>query len=286
MDEITNHSTLNYKELPGDNALDKFQLYMQKNNSIDDLIAFLQMLDDRYAGMLNRVNNDPSQLTEDERRDIINFAEFFVEEYDEVTLEARYLMWGDADTLTLRLATALYDIEIQQAFDELYEELTDNQKHELDTLADMLLAIRNDRIITFDWEEERERIELPAYVPREDFEYTKQMMRQYALYVILNEGTVIVREYADVTHTTGSIYGFKINPFCVWEPIEAYNLRKMLLTTPSGKVLQPKHGVTYVSKPRTVPKPVIKEEDQNIHDNEFNEDKYEEDEEDFSDGEM
>ena len=232
-------------ELKGNTITEQFQYWLGEHKKVSQIITFLSI---QNAKILAMSKGDIHNLSDEMKMQIIEFAQWFDEDFDEITWEARMYEWGEDDALILRVADMILEEQFINTVDETLKSLTDSQRKEVETLTEALYKIRKDRILTFSFSDmSANQIQIPKTVPKNELKLMKYEIMDSVIKMIVAGGQVIVREiHADKIY----IYSYQTNPIGMWVPIEAEQLKEAYLVTPSGIELEPEDDVEYICRPR------------------------------------
>ena len=233
--------------------LEKFKEHMKEAKSISDIIGILSVLNAEYISKCS-FYDDIEDMPDDFKNEIIEFASYFHEKFGESTAQARYENWGENDAFLLRTAESIIEYEDEKKAKEFYDNMTEGQKNEVNSFTEEIFSIRKDRILSFMWGDGDDgscQLRIPRTIPKYDLDNLKADIKKYVTFIIHNRGALVVREFTKGFNVKEyEIYGYRVNPFGVWNAIKAKEMKKAHCTAPSGKKLPPEKGATYTSRPR------------------------------------
>lgn len=237
----------------GNTFIEKFDNYVGKSNDTHKMVEALSIINAQCIGIYGMADGIIKNIPSNKRNDIVQFAEYFLANYDELTEEARYENWGPEDAFTLRLAGEIDAWQTQTELVKIYTEMSDGQQKEVDTLTDHIFNVRKDREIYMIWDNGLAHIDLSRAIPRYELNDAKEMLKAYITAVINGYGNIVVREYKrGFDHEGCYMYGFAVNPFGVWEPISKEDMKVIHTYNPDGENMPLEKGVTYTIRPKNV----------------------------------
>ena len=221
--------------------LEQFQEYFLKHRKVSDIIGFLAVQNARLLGMLGMGDGKLSREMEDQ---VLEFVEFFDENFAEITEEARMENWGSVEPLILRLADSIADQRWMEEQEELLRSMTPALLHEAETLRDTIIGIRKNKMVAIACEEELFEVEIPRTLPRKELEEFKKLFLYDMALVIREKGAVTVR----CEEKEGfSIFGIRTTPVGMWVPVPAEEMKKAHTITTTGIELEPEEDTVYTS---------------------------------------
>ena len=151
--------------------LEQFEDFLQEHRKISDIIAFLSAQDQRLLAF-SHGGGIPVAL-EDE---VIDFADYFLREFDEVTYNARIRAFGE-EPFVLRLADSLawYRLESEESIQ--WEQMSEVHKKEASTLRDTLMAVRGDKALDFLTDQDTRTLDIPAVLYPDEIPKMRQLLR-------------------------------------------------------------------------------------------------------------
>jgi len=231
--------------------LEKFLHYTKGANNVSDIIDALSVLNSEY---LVKCSLYPTieDMPEDFKKEVTEFAAYFYENLGESTERARYANWGENDAFLLRLAESIAEYEEDNEAKEIYANMSKGQKNEVNSFTEEIFSTRKDRLLSFTWGFEGScQLKIARTIPRQFLNELKAEIRKYVIFIIQNKGALVVREYTKGFKVKEyEIYGYRINPFGVWDAISAEEMETLHRTAPTGEKLPLENGITYTSRPR------------------------------------
>ena len=122
--------------------LQQFQKYLEKHKKVSDIIDFLSI---QNARMICQAEKGVSEQLKDE---LIEFYQYFMTNFDELTYSARIENWG-MEPLVLRMADHFLYERHQQLREQYLAELPISVAMEAKFLCDTLFRIRKYRVFSF-----------------------------------------------------------------------------------------------------------------------------------------
>lgn len=217
--------------------LQQFEMFLKEKPTVNDIIDFLSIQNALLIG-----ETSFGKMTEKRILEIYEFFVYFMENFDELTLEARMRNWPD-DAYILRLGEEINEQILEQEEKEFLDSLTDKQRHEAQTLADTIMDIRKDRILTCRIMDDAWEFFIPRTLRKNELEVCKQELFLMCADIICNYGSVIVRT---MDKNTNEIFGIRvIHPIQVWSPISKEEMLDAHTLAPNGIRLAPEEGLIY-----------------------------------------
>lgn len=222
---------------PSDTYIDKFNKMVDKNNVYDSAIKALGVLNSEVLA-----KKQFGEVSESEIDDIINFAEYFMDEYyDENMEEMIFDNWCDYPRI-LREA----DYYIAEREEKYLKSLTSNQRSAIDTLADYILNLKSDIWITTLAMSNTEVIQWHINSYNKD-EYTKESILSIIVKLHKSNGVLTIREEKSVNEHMVCSFTFKDGNI---ETVSDGNGKKTMSTLSDGRVVKE----TFVTAPLILPK--------------------------------
>ena len=216
--------------------LEQFEDFLQEHRKISDIIAFLSAQDQRLLAF-SHGGGIPVAL-EDE---VIDFADYFLREFDEVTYNARIRAFGE-EPFVLRLADSLawYRLESEESIQ--WEQMSEVHKKEASTLRDTLMAVRGDKALDFLTDQDTRTLDIPAVLYPDEIPKMRQLLLYFCAWVIRGRGTVTVEI---IGKYKSQVFGIEVAPIGIWMPRSKEAMQAAECTTPSGFVLEPEDDIEY-----------------------------------------
>lgn len=220
--------------------LEQFRLFLDETPSVQDIVGFLAV---QNARLIPFLGNHGEKLTPEMADEVYEFYDYFMDNYDDLTIEARLSNWEN-DALILRVGADLEEFFMEQEEQAFLDSLTDKQKQEAKTLADTIMAIRKDKLVTFNTMEESWQMYIPAVLSKTELNDCKYELYGCCAEVICEFGAITVRT-AD-RNGRRSIFGIRVlAPYQVWSPISKEDMLDAHTLAPDGTRLAPEEGLTY-----------------------------------------
>ena len=202
--------------------------------------------------MLSQVEDqDVKNLPEAYKKQILEFTDIFLQEFDSITSKARILEWGEEDALILNVSDILYEEEVQRETKAAFSALNEKQQQEAETLTKAIFSVRKDKLVTFSYSDgEFDIMAIPGTIPKADLKLSKDQLFGCVCKLVTRLGVVVIKEQQK--DGGEEVYGYRMTPIPMWIPIDENELREALLITPSGIELEPEDGAVYVCRPREI----------------------------------
>jgi hypothetical protein len=242
MSKNKNHNTSSTTpiQLTNGTILEQFQDYVKDHKKVSDIIGFLSIQNARLLRFGNDVDNIPADLG----TEIVEFVAYFLENYDDVTREARYENWGDQDARIIRAANAIYENNWMKERMEIWNSLPDIQKHEAETLRDTIMDIRADRIISaVDGDGDSWQFEIPHTIYREYLQSYKDTLLLYLAKSFLYPGGGIMVRL--IKRSSTELFGIQVLPIGIWRPLPKEETIDAHTLTLDGERIPPEKGLIY-----------------------------------------
>lgn len=226
--------------------LERFRLYISKHKKKSDIINFLSVVNAELIGL-----GGMEKISTEKANEILEFADYFNENFYDIMFDDMMDNWGQ-DPFVLRLADEIEDELYVQARNEYLSTLPEFIKTEAETLCDTLFSIRENKRLTFVFNDEdgyeTEYVEIPKSIPKQQLKDFKDNLLLGCVFCIEGYGAITVRLFKK-DHE--EIFGIRILPNGIWSPISKEEMREASLTTPDGIELEPEEGVVYTEIQRT-----------------------------------
>lgn len=216
--------------------LEQFEDYISKHKKVSDIITFLSVKNAELIGL-----SGMGKIGVSLKDELYEFYDYFFENFDELTAEARIREWGQ-EPFIFRLTEEIMHQEEEQLKKAFLDSLSDHVKKEAKTLSDTLFAIRENRILTIVNAEEYYSFEIPKVIYREELGEYREDLFFLCCTMIANLGAMTVRL---IKKQGTEIFGIRTLPIGVWSPISKEEMRKAHTTAPNGIELEPEDGVIY-----------------------------------------
>ena len=216
--------------------LEQFQEFFAKHKKVSDILDFLGVQNARLLA-----KQASGGLTEEEENEVVEFADYFLDEFDEITYGARMDRWG-REPYILRLADEIAYGQWEIIQSAAFSEMTEVHKKEAETLRDTLMAIRQDKVVEFITESDSGSMDIPRSIRKEELEFVRQIVLYRCAEVIRERGLVAVEV---VFRDHSEVFGIQVSPIGIWMPMTKEETRAHDCTTPSGIELEPEDDVIY-----------------------------------------
>lgn len=232
---------INYEWDRNKTILDNFKNLPNKDN--DSVVGFLSICNATLLASLGSNN-----ITEKLKEEIIDFFDYFVDNYEKRTRKARLSNWPN-DALILRVG---YEYCLEKDFLKTKEEIKKfpyQVQDEAEELRDIIFKIRKDKIITITFSDgSSEVLQIPGTIPKEYLENFKLQTLYYFCLMIEMNGNAVVRIVEKKNRF--SIFGV----LCLnnrWEPLSKELMERSHNYDQNGNPVEPEEGVTFIqiSKP-------------------------------------
>ena len=219
--------------------LEQFKTFFKENKSIEDIMAFLEIKSTELYDV-----DDYTSIPEDVQDELIEFYEYFMEEFNNPTLFDRLEYFGEDDALVLQLGEYFIEERITKEQEEYINSCPDIVVSEAEKLVDTIFDINKNLSISIVSDLVVNIFEKDAEVPVKVIEFQKRDFLFYCCQMIEDQGIMIVA----INEADNSTKYFSINTFSnkIWYPVSAMDTEKYLTTTKSGEVIKRGENVRYV----------------------------------------
>lgn len=222
-------------ELVGDTLCEQFDNYFRDHKKISDIIEFLHVVN---ASLLPQFDH----LTEEQKNDIVEFVDYFDDEFLPICYNAIDDEWGELPLIFDLADSIKYDRQLS-GYQEEYEKMSTFRRKEADTLAKTLFDIRENREVYFETAEDSDTFVFQKSIPAKSLKTAEEVMHKICGHVVAKNG---IMQVTMKKPGVDEIFGIIVQQNGFWTPIEKNQMRKMMLTTASGMELEPEDGVKYV----------------------------------------
>lgn len=226
-------------EFHGETMLEQFENWVETHNSVRDIILFLKVKSAECVA-----KSASGALSEDDKDDILEFANLFYEEYDAVTSEARRQEFDGREPIVLALARGIADERWKKDMEDTVNDLNDFEKSEASSLARTLFNFRYKRRYVFSAADVSEDIVLPRTISKRELELVKEELEYMAARVIHDRGSIVGHFYREDSEL---ILGIAVLSNGKWMPLPAEEIAKAYCMTPSGVFIQPEEFIRFIS---------------------------------------
>lgn len=224
--------------LGGGTILEQFLRYMKTHRKVSDIIGFLAV---KNAEMLFYQN--PLDVSEGLKKELIDFYNYFMDEYGAVTEIARMENWGEDDALTLRMGSYfLYEKE-QESQKAYMSSLPPLVKQEGEKLMETIFDIRQSKNVTILCADYVDTFHFPKTIPKKELKDAKQEFLFSCCQMVDRIGSMVVRLFE--SDGTYRVFGIRVFDNKIWSPVSKEEMEAASLMTPSGERLEPEEGVVY-----------------------------------------
>lgn len=221
--------------LEGDTIREQFDNYFASHKKISDMIRFFHVVN---ATLLAKSNLG---MSEEEEDDVVAFAHYFDDEFMPICYNAFIDEWGDLPYLFDLADSIEYERQLA-SYQEEYEKMSSFRRHEVDTLAQTLFEIREEREIYFETAQDSDTFNFPKTIAARYLENAKETMRKVCGHIVANNGIVKVTLEKP---NKKEIFGIMVLQNGIWVPLEKEQMKKIMLSTASGIELEPEDDVVY-----------------------------------------
>lgn len=201
---------------------------------MSDIISFLAV---KNASLLCYQGDIPVQVQDE----ILEFYDYFMENFDEITYQARMENWG-MEPYIFRLAESIIAERELQEQARYVASLTEFERHEAETLCDTIFEIRKERRLTVSSEISSFWYDIPKTMPRDYLEEARGIILFACARAIKERGAVVVRT---LDKNKAKVFGVRVLPNGMWSPISKEEMFEAATHTPTGIQLEPEEGVEY-----------------------------------------
>ena len=219
--------------------LEQFKKFFKKNKSIEDIIAFLEIKSTEFYDV-----DDYTSIPENIQDEVIEFYEYFMEEFDSPTFFDRFEYFGEDDALVLQLGEYFLEERITEEQANYISSCSDIVVSEAEKLVDTIFDINKNLSISIVSDLAVDTFEKDADIPAEVIEFQKGDFLFYCCQMIEEQGMMIVAVHEDDGST--EFFGIDVFPNKIWYPVSAVDTEKYLTTTKSGEVIKRGENVRYI----------------------------------------
>lgn len=224
--------------------LQQFKNYVKKNMSVDEIIGFISVTNARLLCTCEH------GLSEKDAIEIVEFVDYFMENYYEKTKKEIKENWPD-DPLIFRLANQILENDLDEQIDYLSSLMTYHQLKSANNLCNLIFDIRENRIISItahiDGSPFRDAIQLKKYIPAKILEREKKELYRFCCLMLLGNGAIVVRVIYDRDDV--EIFGVRTNNKGEWEAVNKKEMYTAFTTDPDGNRIPLEKGVTITEIP-------------------------------------
>lgn len=213
------------------------------NKDTDSIIRFLSFCN---AKLIYKIS--AKSVTEELKEEIIEFFNYFIDNYEQQTRKARLSNWPN-DALIIRTG---YEYAIEKELVKIKGEIEKfpyEIQDEAEELRDIIFKIRNGKTIAMSFSNgDLVTLQIPALIQKGYLETFKCQVMYYFCLLINGGGSATVRISDGKDRFT--IFGVLCNNG-KWEPITKETMMRSYSFDGYGRPLKPEKGVTFIqiSKP-------------------------------------
>ena len=235
---MNNNGRMEVKDiaLKGKTILEQFQNFISEHRKVSDIITFISIQNARFIGL-----SGTDKISEEKKMELHEFYDYFMENFDDLTFEARMENWGQ-EPYIFRLVESLMEEEERQLLENYVATLPICIKKEARTLCDTLFSIREHRVISYVTKEDRGTFEIPKTIYHSELKEARDTLYLICCYIVEELGVLTVRLRKE---DHDEIFGIRILPIGIWSPIGKEEMQKAHCTGPNGIVLEPEADVVY-----------------------------------------
>lgn len=216
--------------------MEQFNTFIKKYNKINDIIAFLSVSNASFLAL-----HSAGAITENKKEELIDFYEYFMENFGEVTFEARMHNWGQ-EPLVFRMGEQFLHERYEKQRKQFFKSLSKKALEEASSLCDILFQIRKERHFSFVTEDYAFTFSLEKTIPKVQLKEAKDALLYTCAIMISGHGAVTVR---CIDENSTEIFGIKTNKKGLWVPISKKAMLDAHTMTPNGIRIAPEEGVAY-----------------------------------------
>lgn len=217
--------------------LDEFKDVIKKSDKPENIISFLSVTNARLLAKIGT-----NQVDEDLKKEIIEFYNFFMENYEAETRKARKNNWPN-DALVLRMGSEFAYEDYQNNIKNKIDSFPSDILQEAEILNDIIFGFRKDKILTLNHNTEHiESLSIPRTIPREYLNDSKETVLLHICELIDTGGSIVVRL---MDKKANSVFGV----LCAqkkWFPIPKNNMEWCHNHDTEGNPLEPEQNLTFI----------------------------------------
>ena len=198
---------------------EQFIAFFEGHRKISDILDFLQFKDAQLAALIAIGGVTPDAIDE-----FMEFYDYFMENYDEATREARLRIWPE-DCLIFRYVEEYDEQSFKFAMEETFREMPDKEKQEVLSLCHTILDIPGNKYLEVFYEDSQYNITLPAMMDEDEETMIFDEMKYYIGYLIADRGYAIISVFNE--DETVDVYGIQGLPIGMWGIIPKAQLKRI-----------------------------------------------------------
>lgn len=208
--------------LPPGTMLVSFKKYMlDEPDSIDRVLDYLNIRSAILSGLVDKDH----EFDADERQEMYDFYDYFLENYDDKTKLARMERWDGEEPFIIQAIQNLYDQDNEVYSSDLDERMSAKAKIETAALVDRILSIQKEKVISIVIGNDVFSVGLDAVIKPEDLKKTKENLYYSCAEMILESGLAIVCTKAEDCTEVFAVVGVNGNE---WLPVSKEDLSDLL----------------------------------------------------------
>lgn len=208
--------------LPPGTMLVSFKKYMlDEPDSIDRVLDYLNIRSAILSGLVDKDH----EFDADERQEMYDFYDYFLENYDDKTKLARMERWNGEEPFIIQAIQNLYDQDNEVYSSDLDERMSAKAKIETAALVDRILNIQKEKVISIVIGNDVFSVGLDAVIKPEDLKKTKENLYYSCAEMILESGLAIVCTKAEDCTEVFAVVGVNGNE---WLPVSKEDLSDLL----------------------------------------------------------
>lgn len=215
--------------------IQEFQDILKNGYSTQKVIQFLSC---EKAELIAKTGMDYVFSTE-EREELYDFYNFFMENYGEKTYRARMQNWGQ-EPYIFRLTEHLYKEDRANNLRHYFQTAPENIFREAVALKEKLLSIKREKILSCVNQEGEFKYELPD----KQIDMYEDFVVSICLEMILKNGVMVVRVLGRKGEAN-QLFSVKSDEKGHWIPISKKVMEECHCTAPDGSTLEPEENLIY-----------------------------------------
>ena len=174
--------------IPEGTLTESFKKFIEKDSSVPNILQFLSCKNAQLLLKCSSLEN----FSKEDRQELYDFYDFFMENYGDKTYNARIRNWGQ-EPLIFRLTEALYDDDCEKKDEEFMKNLSPDILSEAQLLLDKVMPIRRDRRFSCITANDCWEFWMTKTIPKKYLQSTKDYSILSFAKIIACNGAMVVR---------------------------------------------------------------------------------------------
>lgn len=226
--------------LKKDSMKDSFIDYIKGSHEVQQILEFLSV----YSAYMLTLIYQEHKFSKQEKENLYEFYDYFMENYGEDTYEDRMQNWGQ-EPLILRYTENLYELDREEERENCVKHASKAEKQEVSHFLDQLMKIKKDKVFICMNESHSDAYQMPGKVEKSELEFMYSFFRSVLMEMLKTDGAIVVRVLGN-NKENDQLFGVHCNEgkFIYSSKSE---IKDAHCTAPDGKRLLPEEGTTYTS---------------------------------------